>query len=323
MKHKVFFMFIIFILPFNVSASEFLNTLIHVNIGGSYGIINGDVINQEHDELKDDEFNLLKHHNSDNTENPYTRTYKRDEIEPSHRAYSFGVNIDIVPFKPILLGRDSHAFKFGVRWGYHFNFIDQTLTLYDGSNQEDTYSGSLIEFDGMVYGPVIHYAPFVDSSNMYGNYTASWGLTFYFLYGQIRSGKIYSRPVSRKLQEDTISSHPGVKKLDELYNFQNDRADNYTPDDTSDDIASENLVTSDNKKTYTKITGYRTIFGIGGEVSTCSVNIGFNLFYQFVLLEMDEQLYDSISKKTSIQTWNIEMYVGLPIIWNRGKRTFW
>ncbi|MDR3238409.1 MAG: hypothetical protein LBT84_07890, partial [Spirochaetia bacterium] len=120
----------IFLFASGLSAREFLNTFMQINIGYSYGLsINGDMLDAENRNKSVDR--KLKYVND-----------------------SFNFMTDLVPFKPIFLGDESHALKIGVRGGYRMHFVEQKTTI----SGED-YGGDLMGYSTFVFGPLIRYAP--------------------------------------------------------------------------------------------------------------------------------------------------------------------
>lgn len=147
------------VIPVRIQAREFLNTVLHLNFGGMYSFTNvSDIIDEEHD---------IAEANSLNGEESYYET-----------AYT--VTLDIVPFDPIILGLESNAIKFGIRGTYGFNFVQQRITQ-DGN----VYEGELMNYDLWMIGPVIHFAPVIDPSDLDNEYTASSGLTFFATWGRL------------------------------------------------------------------------------------------------------------------------------------------
>lgn len=146
-------------IPAQLNAREFLNTVLHLNFGGMYSFTNvGDIIDEENDVIDA---------NMPATEESYYET-----------AYT--VTLDIVPFDPILLGLESNAIKFGIRGSYGFNFVQQRIT--SGSN---VYNDQLMNYDLWMIGPVIHFAPVIDPSDINNEYTASSGFTFFATWGRL------------------------------------------------------------------------------------------------------------------------------------------
>ncbi len=155
---------IIIILFFLLSATEgfsreFLNTYLHLNFGGMYTFATrGDMLDAEKSAI-DDTF--------------------PDSHETSHYDTAYGVTLDVVPMKPIILGMESHAVKFGVRGAYRFHFVQQKVS----SGEE--YGDELMYFKSWMLGPVIHYAPSIESSYLNTDYSARGGFTAYALFGRL------------------------------------------------------------------------------------------------------------------------------------------
>jgi len=160
MKKTVIAIIIFFILPSCLFAREFLNTYVHLNLGGMYtSFINSDLLDSE-----------------ENRNESYFSDYK----SATHYETAFCATLDVVPMKPIILGLESHAIKFGVRGSYRLHFMEQRVSVAD-----EEYENRLINYKSWMIGPVVHYAPFLESSYFNNDYTASSGFTFYVLYGRL------------------------------------------------------------------------------------------------------------------------------------------
>ena len=127
---------IVFISQNSLHAREFLNTILHLNFGGMYSFASGgDIISKE--KKAADSFHEVK-----NT---------------SYYGTALCVTLDIVPTKPIILGMEDHAIKFGLRGTYKIHSLQQSVDM----NDENT--GKLMDYTSYMIGPVIHYAPFIES----------------------------------------------------------------------------------------------------------------------------------------------------------------
>lgn len=172
MKNQLLtFIAFILIAPASLHAREFLNTVLHLNFGGMYTFTTaGSIIESEKSVI-----------NSDFTDDP----------KVSHYSTSYCATLDIVPFDPVLLGMEEHAVKFGVRGSYRFSFLQQrvadTVELGD----------KVMDYRSWMVGPVIHYAPFIEPSDLNEDYTASGGFTFYALAGRI-NGDLTAFPAARE-----------------------------------------------------------------------------------------------------------------------------
>ena len=80
-----------------LSAHEFLNTIMHINVGFSYCFPFG---------------NLIEHENS--TYSIYS-PYDDRNVHPTHYDMSINVYADLAPFKPFILGNESNAIKIGLQ----------------------------------------------------------------------------------------------------------------------------------------------------------------------------------------------------------------
>lgn len=147
------------VMPAQLNAREFLNTVLHLNFGGMYSFTNvGDIIDEEHEAA---DANALSG-------------------EESYYETAYTVTLDIVPFDPIILGLESNAIKFGIRGSYGFNFVQQRITS-DGN----VYGDQLMNYDLWMIGPVVHFAPVIDPSDLDNEYTASSGFTFFATWGRL------------------------------------------------------------------------------------------------------------------------------------------
>ena len=160
-----------FTAPAALQSREFLNTVVHLNFGGMYTFATaGDIIDFEEKEIKDK---------------------ISDSTNVSHYSTAYCATLDIVPTSPIILGMEDHAIKFGVRGTYGFHYIQQSVTT------GIVIDNQMMDYHSWMVGPVIHYAPFIEPSDLNEDYTASAGFTFYALYGRI-DGNLTAYPSLRK-----------------------------------------------------------------------------------------------------------------------------
>jgi len=154
-----------------LQSREFLNTVLHLNFGGMYTITTaGNIIDSENKEID---------------------TSIPGNTNISHYETAYCGTLDIVPFNPILLGMEEHAVKFGVRGSYRFSFLQQRVT------DEVELGDKVLDYKSWVIGPVIHYAPFIEPSDLNEDYTASGGFTFFALAGKI-DGNLTAFPAVRE-----------------------------------------------------------------------------------------------------------------------------
>lgn len=172
MKKKLLTLVILILTaPAALQAREFLNSVLHLNFGGMYTFTTAGSIIESEKSVIDSEF----------TDSPTV----------SHYETAYCATLDIVPFNPILLGMEEHAIKFGIRGSYRFSFLQQRVA--------DTVEvgDKLMDCKSWMIGPVIHYAPFIEPSDLNADYTASGGFTFYALAGKI-SGDLTAFPAARE-----------------------------------------------------------------------------------------------------------------------------
>jgi hypothetical protein len=151
-----------------LQAREFLNTVLHLNFGGMYSFASGgDIIRYEDKEA-----------NSDLYEVKDTNYYET----------ALCITLDVAPTKPIILGMEDHAIKFGVRGSYKIHSLQQSV------NMPDEKTGKIMDYYSYMIGPVIHYAPFIEPSDLNKDYTAGGGFTFFALLGKI-NGDLKTYPV--------------------------------------------------------------------------------------------------------------------------------
>ena len=246
-------LFVLLLNPAPARAKEFLNTIMHINFGVAYGFPFGDIIDLEHDS-----YYILQ-------------TYEKNKkVRPRHFDSSLGMTIDLVPLPPLILGTDSHALKFGIRGKYFFHYFQQKLTVKEGEKKETEYGGELINYRSWMVGPVIHYAPSIEASDLGGDYTAGGGFTIFALAGPLQEGLLTAFPAQR---------------------------------DNGVDVGAYE----------TKFDGYKIDVGIGAEISICSLNLGINLFYSTMRINMDDVIYSSIGRESRINEFGIELFIGIPI----------
>jgi len=235
--------------PLMLQAKEFLNTFMHINLGVMYNLaFMGDLRDEE------DTYSIV-----DNG-----KTYK-----PTYFDSALGITVDLVPFKPIVLGYEAHAIKIGVRGGFRMHYLQQTITVVSG-NDETEYGGDLMTYKSWCVGPVIYYAPSISPMGIGGNYSAKGGFTFFMLYGRLFDGKLTAFPAQR----------------------------------------SNNEVVGDYEA---KITGSKFDIGCGAEIRVCSINLGLNIFYSLINLNMDKVIYPALGRNTILHGVNIEVYMGIPL----------
>ncbi|HOP62924.1 MAG TPA: hypothetical protein PK358_03235 [Spirochaetota bacterium] len=183
MNRKIFVIILLFLIPVTLNAREFLNTVLHLNFGGMYSFVTtGDIIDSEESEIND--------------------TFT-DPNETSHYETAYSLTLDIVPMDPIILGMESHAVKFGLRTAYKLHYLQQRV------KSGDEYTGQVMDYRAWMVGPVIHYAPFIGSSDLDYEYTATGGFTFYALYGRL-SGDLTAYPGIRDYGDSTSNSNTAI-----------------------------------------------------------------------------------------------------------------
>lgn len=243
--------FVLAALP--VSAKEFLNAFLHVNIGitwnaGSFGPI-----------IDREKATLLSQEESD------TFSYSK----PTFLHTAIDLSMDLVPFKPLILGYEAHAFKFGVRGGVKFHSFQETMDV--NSNGEDSsYSGTLMSYSEWFVGLVVRYAPSITISGIKGNYTADKGFIFYALYGNFFKGSLNAYPARANYGDDVGSNSTGLD-------------------------------------------GHKFEFGFGFEFHVCSVNLGINLGYAFIIARLDTDVYGDIGTESNLHEVNVGLYLSLPL----------
>lgn len=183
MNKKLYILILFFLIPVNLHAREFLNTVLHLNFGGMYSFATtGDILDSE--EKKIDE------------------TFPASN-KTSHYETAYSLTLDIVPFDPLILGMEAHAVKFGVRGAYRLHFLQQRV------KSGDEYSGQVMDYRVWMVGPVIHYAPFIGASDLDYEYTASGGFTLYALYGRL-NGDLTAFPAIKDYGVATAEANTGI-----------------------------------------------------------------------------------------------------------------
>ena len=234
---------VVIILPFSgLSAREFLNTFMQINVGYSYGlVVAGSLIDAENSQKDMDR--KLKYNNN-----------------------SFNFMTDIAPFKPIFFDDESHAFKIGFRGGYRMHFMSQKVTVHGKDS-----GGDILTYNTLVAGPLIRYAPNISFFSYSGEYGAEGGFTLYILYEHIMNGHLDAFQARRATDPAFLADYHAL------------------------------------------VRGYRLDFGIGAEISVCSVNLGFNIYYSQMRMKISEKIYDEIGKNPFVHEGNIEVYIGMPL----------
>ncbi len=228
----------------NLFSREFLNTYVHLNFGGMYtSFIDSDLMKSE-----------------ESRNESYFSEYKNI----THYETAFCATLDVVPMRPIILGLESHAIKFGVRGSYRLHFMEQRVSVGD-----EEYENRFMNYKSWMIGPVIHYAPFLEPSDLNNDYTASGGFTFYALYGHINGDMTSGQAIS-----DSGGTLSGNKA---------------------------------------NISGYKIDVGFGAELALCSINFGVNLYYSYINMKMDRQIYSDLGKNATLSEVCLEVYIGIPI----------
>ncbi len=161
----------ILIIPTVLYSREFLNSVVHLNFGGMYTFATtGDIIDSEN--------NVIESKIPTNT-------------NISHYETAYCVTLDIVPTDPIILGLEEHAIKFGIRGSYRFHFLQQRVT------DDGELGDQVMNYNSWMIGPVVHYAPFIEPSDLNEDYTASGGFTFFALWGRV-NGNLTAFPSVRE-----------------------------------------------------------------------------------------------------------------------------
>jgi hypothetical protein len=163
--------FAVLMMPVSLYPREFLNTVVHLNFGGMYSFANeGDIIKSENNEI-DRQF--------------------PDDHKVSYYETAYCITLDIVPTEPIILGMEESAIKFGIRGSYRFHYLQQRVT----SGKE--FGDQVMDYRSWMVGPVVHYAPFIEPSDLNQDYRATGGFTLYALYGKI-DGNLTAFPAVRE-----------------------------------------------------------------------------------------------------------------------------
>lgn len=200
-----------------------------------------------------------------------------DNSNISHYETAGCATLDIVPTSPLILGMEEHALKFGLRGSYRFHYLNQRVTT-----TVEEIGNRVMDYKSWMVGPIVYYAPFIGPSDLNMDYTASGGFTFYALYGQI-NGNMTAYPSMRD-KGIKISASDGPS----LFN-------NGTADYDS------------------KISGSKFDFGVGAEFSLCSINVGVNIYYTYINVDMKDKLYVDLGRNGHIKEGCLELYIGIPI----------
>jgi len=185
MKRKLFAaIFLILIIPPTLHAREFLNTVLHLNFGRMYSFSNqGDILDSENEAID---------------------SYFTDTHEVSYYETAYCITLDIVPTDPIMLGMEESAIKFGIRGSYRFHYLQQRV------KSGDEFGDQVMDYRSWMIGPVVHYAPFIEPSDLNEDYTASGGFTLYALYGKV-DGNLTAFPAIREDGGNTGEYNSRVK----------------------------------------------------------------------------------------------------------------
>lgn len=200
-----------------------------------------------------------------------------DSSNISHYDTAGCVTMDIVPAYPIILGMEEHAIKFGLRGSYRFHYLNQRVTT-----AIEEIGSKVMEYKSWMVGPVIYYAPFIGPSDLNTDYTASGGFTLFALYGKLHG---YMNAYT-SIRDAGIA----ISATDAILSYNNGTGDYDS-----------------------KISGSKFDVGIGAEFSLCSLNVGVNIYYSYISIDMKDRLYNDLGKNGNIKEGCLEIYVGIPV----------
>jgi len=170
---KIYILIIFLSLTSGLQAREFLNTVVHLNFGGMYTFASdGNIIREEKSAINSN--------------------FTSGSPKTSHYSTAYSLTLDIVPMKPVLIGLEDAAVKFGVRGSYKLNFLQQRV-----KSEGQEYGDKVMDYTSWMVGPVIHYAPFIEPSSLDYEYTASGGFTLFALFGKL-NGDLTAYPAVRE-----------------------------------------------------------------------------------------------------------------------------
>ncbi len=160
-------------------AREFLNSIMHINMGYLFSFApQGAFISEE--------------------ESLYEIEQEDGAVKsPTHKHTGLAFNVDLMFIKPFILGTDSHAFKLGIRAGIKYHSVDQEMIYTAAGGSKEDHGGQLMSYYDWMVGPVIYYAPSFDFAGFRGNLTAGGGFTAYVLAGRIFNGSLTAYPAMR------------------------------------------------------------------------------------------------------------------------------
>jgi|GEM_PF-578656 len=200
-------------------------------------------------------------------------------VYPYQYALNLGLNLDIMPFPTIPVNDETQAIKIGLRVGYKWGFLLQSLTIPTTNDTNDVYGGQLMIYNVILFGPVIYWAPKVEIVGLDAKYKAKGGFTFFALWGFVL--------------EDTASytAYPSLREKGDSYTTA-------TGTDTGYD---------------TTFTGWKIEVGVGAEITAGTINFGVNLYYSYLDMTLKKQIYVNLPKKTGLHEICIEVYIGIPL----------
>ncbi len=264
-------------------AREFLNTFMHFNFNFSYNQVYAALLRAERREP------LL-------LDLPYFAQIDR----PTHYSYSFGIFADIVPFPAVMFNEDRSAIKFGLRAGYRFNSIRQTLAVKKPSGNYYKKRSNLFTSEAPLFGPVIRFAPVVKEDPVTHEYTARWGITLFAMYGRLVNARLNGRP-------NIMSGTSDVASYMSMYLPATTALSYYQQEYAK--LVSLGFPSAN-------VSGDRIEVGMGGEVGIFYFNLGVNLVYSKVWLKQSFRTHFTVPKSTQMQEFMAEIYLGLPVEWS-------
>ncbi len=186
---KKIFLILILLTVFYIHQTAYadsLNSVVSINVNGGMGFPWGKLMNEEKDAV------TMYVEYSDGT---------RKNGSPDHEVFQRGFLLDISPFDPAITGSLISAYKFGFRFKYNWNRIQQKIVIGGGEYEEKEWREDLMTFNSAIGGVVLFIYPSLlsDENNPSDkNYSSEYSISVFALFGKVINGEITPYPISQK-----------------------------------------------------------------------------------------------------------------------------
>lgn len=189
---KIWIFLFMFLVSMNVFADDSINSIVNINVLGTYGPtfgMNSKMMDDEHEA-----YQKMVIYSDGTTESG----------KPLHEGYNYGIFMDIMPFGPYISKSETKAIIFGLRTKYAANKINQYISIGDGKEYENkSWDSKYMNYNTILGGPVLYFTFGYDNGEFSSNTGSNYILSIFALYGRILNGELI--PASILQSEEEIS----------------------------------------------------------------------------------------------------------------------